>query len=189
MPLPLFPDTHVLLPSHLDSVSPTPSLSSRILGISPFKKKKKCNFFYNVVLVSTVQHESAICIHTYPPSWSSHHPPSPTPLGHHSTELSFLCCTAGSHQLAALHTVMHTCQRYSLSSPRPLLPPLCLHVCVSIPALQVFSRRTSRPRDRTWVSRIAGRRFTVWATREASMYIHINIQYLFFFNSSSFHSL
>ena len=30
-----------------------------------------------------------------------------------------------------------------------------------------FSRRSSRPRDRTWVSRIAGRRFTVWATREA----------------------
>ena len=25
---------------------------------------------------------------------------------------------------------------------------------------------SSRPRDRTWVSRIAGRRFTVWATRE-----------------------
>ena len=30
-----------------------------------------------------------------------------------------------------------------------------------------FSRGSSRPRNRTWVSRIAGRRFTVWATREA----------------------
>ena len=30
-----------------------------------------------------------------------------------------------------------------------------------------FSRRSSWPRNRTWVSRIAGRRFTVWATREA----------------------
>ena len=29
-----------------------------------------------------------------------------------------------------------------------------------------FSRGSSRPRDRTWVSRIVGRRFTVWATRE-----------------------
>ena len=29
-----------------------------------------------------------------------------------------------------------------------------------------FSRGSSRPRDRTQVSRIAGRRFTVWATRE-----------------------
>ena len=30
-----------------------------------------------------------------------------------------------------------------------------------------FSRGSSRPRDRTWVSCIAGRHFTVWATREA----------------------
>ena len=29
-----------------------------------------------------------------------------------------------------------------------------------------FSRGSSPPRDRTWVSRIVGRRFTVWATRE-----------------------
>ena len=29
-----------------------------------------------------------------------------------------------------------------------------------------FSRRSSQPRDQTWVSRIAGRRFTIWATRE-----------------------
>ena len=30
-----------------------------------------------------------------------------------------------------------------------------------------FSRGFSWPRDRTWVSHIVGRRFTVWATREA----------------------
>ena len=29
-----------------------------------------------------------------------------------------------------------------------------------------FSRRSSQPRDQTWVSLIAGRFFTVWATRE-----------------------
>ena len=29
-----------------------------------------------------------------------------------------------------------------------------------------FSRRSSQPRDRTWVSHIAGRRFAIWATRE-----------------------
>ena len=29
-----------------------------------------------------------------------------------------------------------------------------------------FSRRSSQPRDRTWASRIVGRRVTVWATRE-----------------------
>ena len=30
-----------------------------------------------------------------------------------------------------------------------------------------FSRGSSQPRDRTWVSHIAGRRFTVWPTKEA----------------------
>ena len=30
-----------------------------------------------------------------------------------------------------------------------------------------FSKESSWPRDRTWVSHIAGRHFTVWATREA----------------------
>ena len=29
-----------------------------------------------------------------------------------------------------------------------------------------FSRGSSRPKDQTWVSRIVGRRFTLWATRE-----------------------
>ena len=29
-----------------------------------------------------------------------------------------------------------------------------------------FSRGSSRPRDRTWISHIVGRRFTVWASRE-----------------------
>ena len=37
--------------------------------------------------------------------------------------------------------------------------------CVAIS----FSRGSSRPRDRTRVSCIAGRRFTVWATREAQL--------------------
>ena len=32
-----------------------------------------------------------------------------------------------------------------------------------------FSRESSQPRDRTWVSYIAGRFFTVWPTREASV--------------------
>ena len=34
--------------------------------------------------------------------------------------------------------------------------------CVAMP----FSRESSRPRDRTWVSCFAGRLFTIWATRE-----------------------
>ena len=38
-----------------------------------------------------------------------------------------------------------------------------------------FFRGSSQPRARTWVSCIAGRRFTVWATREA-LFIHIFVQ-------------
>ena len=34
-----------------------------------------------------------------------------------------------------------------------------------------FSRGSSRPRNQTWVSRIAGRCFTVWATREAHAWL------------------
>ena len=34
-----------------------------------------------------------------------------------------------------------------------------------------LSRGSSQPRDRTWVTHIAGRRFTVWATREAHIMI------------------
>ena len=33
-----------------------------------------------------------------------------------------------------------------------------------------FSRRSSQPRDRTWVSPIADRCFTIWATKEACKY-------------------
>ena len=32
-----------------------------------------------------------------------------------------------------------------------------------------FSRRSCQPRDQTWVSHIAGRCFTIWATREVKL--------------------
>ena len=40
-----------------------------------------------------------------------------------------------------------------------------------------FSRGSSRPRDRTWGSCIAGRFFTVWASREALMMLLISYYY------------
>ena len=61
-------------------------------------------------------------------------------------------------------------------------PTLCDQVDCSLPGSSVhgilsarilewvavsFSRGSSRPRDQTWVSRIAGRRFNLWVTREA----------------------
>ena len=48
-----------------------------------------------------------------------------------------------------------------------------------------FSRGSSQPRDRTWVSHIVSRRFTHWATREVmNIYFNLNfklITNIFFF--------
>ena len=40
-----------------------------------------------------------------------------------------------------------------------------------------FSRRSSRPRDWTQASRIVGRRFTVWATRETGYFVSLVAQW------------
>ena len=58
--------------------------------------------------------------------------PSPSPPSHLSrspprTELSSLCYSAGSYQLAVLHMVVYICQSSTHSSSRPLLPLLCPH--------------------------------------------------------------
>ena len=51
------------------------------------------------------------------------------------------------------------------------LPGSCVHGIFHARVLEwvaiSFSRIFSQPRDQTWVSRIAGRCFTIWATREA----------------------
>ena len=42
-----------------------------------------------------------------------------------------------------------------------------------------FSKGSSQPRDRTWVSRIVDRRFTIWATREVRHIVYVcNMGYL-----------
>ena len=68
-----------------------------------------------------------------------------------------------------------------VSEVTQLCPTLCNPMDFSLPGSSVygvfqarvlewvaisFSRGPSRPRDQTWVSRIVGIRFTVWATRE-----------------------
>ena len=40
-----------------------------------------------------------------------------------------------------------------------------------------FSRGSSQPRDRTWVSYIAGRFFTIWATGDTFVYSSSNLRY------------
>ena len=51
------------------------------------------------------------------------------------------------------------------------LPGSSLHGILQARVLEwvaiAFSRGSSWPRDRTWVSRIPGRRFNLWATRES----------------------
>ena len=51
------------------------------------------------------------------------------------------------------------------------LPGFSIHGILQVRVLEwvaiSFSRASSQPRDQTWASRIAGRCFTIWATREA----------------------
>ena len=73
--------------------------------------------------------------------------------------------------------------RYMLVSQ--LCPTLCDPMDYSLPGSSVHEilqarilewvaipspRKSSLPRDQTWVSCIAGRFFTIWATREAGIY-------------------
>ena len=44
-----------------------------------------------------------------------------------------------------------------------------------------FSRGSSQPRDRTWVSRIAGRHFNRGATREAQLFAMLGVNFLFWY--------
>ena len=73
-----------------------------------------------------------------------------------------------------------------LCSVAQLCPTLCDPMDCSLPGTYVhgtfqarvldwvaisFSRGSSRPRGQTQVSHIRGRRFTIWATREAQLYM------------------
>ena len=81
--------------------------------------------------------------------------------------------------------------RYMKSESESEVAQLCLTLCdpvdCSLPGSSVrgilqarvlervaisFSRGSSWPRDRTQVSRIVGRRFTIWATREVLYEVH-----------------
>ena len=75
----------------------------------------------------------------------------------------------------------HTCCIGKWSEVAQSCPTLCDPMGCSLPCSSIhgifqarvlewvaicFYRGSSQPRDRTWISRIVGRRFTVWATRE-----------------------
>ena len=46
-----------------------------------------------------------------------------------------------------------------------------------------FSRGPSWPRNWTWVSHIAGRRFTIWATREAHSFLWLNNIHIYMYHN------
>ena len=97
--------------------------------------------FYNIVLTSAIQHESAVSIYMFlPPA-----PPRSQPSGlSQGTAVSPWVYTVTAQQRSILHMVMCKCQCYSLDSSHPLLPLLCpdsvLYVCVSVSALQIGSQ-------------------------------------------------
>ena len=83
-------------------------------------------------------------------------------------------CTAGG----TVQALWKITQKKEESEVAHLCPTLCDHVGSSIHGIFqarilewvaiYFSRGSSWPRERTWVSHIAGRLFTVWATRDPS---------------------
>ena len=100
-------------------------------------------FHYNVVLVSVIhQHESAISVHMYSPSWTSLPPHSSCPSRlSQITKLGSLCYTAAFHWLFHRQLCIYVNTTFSI---RPTLSfPRCvkffLYICVSIPALQIGS--------------------------------------------------
>ena len=95
------------------------------------------------MLLSAVQHESAIRIHISPPSWPSPNSSHPTALGHHGApswapctvrQLAASCLTHGSVYMSMLLS-----QSVPPSPSHPSVHMFILYVCISIPALQLES--------------------------------------------------
>ena len=84
-------------------------------------------FHYNIVLVYVIhQHESAISVHMYSPSWTSLRPHSSCPSRFSQiTKLGSLCYTAASHWLFHRYLCIYVNTTFSI---RPTLSfPRCVH--------------------------------------------------------------
>ena len=83
-----------------------------------------------------------------------------------ATGASFLVCKSESEVVQSCRTLCNPMD-YSL-------PGFSVHGIFQARVLEwvaiAFSRGSSRPRDRTWVSRIVGKRFILWATREVPFF-------------------
>ena len=125
--------------------------------------------FMRVTKSWTQQNDSNLYIH--PPLLDL---PHTTPTSHpsrssQSTELSSLCCTAGSHSLSVSHTAVYMYQCHSPNAPNPLLPPLStcpfsMSTSLFLPYKEVHVKEMGRPPDHlTCLSRnlYAGQQATV----------------------------
>ena len=78
--------------------------------------------------------------------------------------------------------VSHLVISNSLKSHGCCLPGSCVHGILQARILEwvaiPLSRGSSQPRDWTWVSHIAGRFFTIWATREAPLWSNWYFYYI-----------
>ena len=110
-------------------------------------------------------------------SWSELPSPFPGDLPDPGWNLGFLHCGQILYYWATKGALFNGWVKIAQSCPTLCDPVDCsLPVSLVYGILQArvlewvaisFSRGSSRPGDQTRVSRIAGRRFTVWATREA----------------------
>ena len=80
----------------IQNLPPAPSFAHLFVALtlsftthlSFFGKKKRSIIAYSIVIVSAVQHESAVSIHTSLPPWAPlPHAPHPAPQGHHRAGL------------------------------------------------------------------------------------------------------
>ena len=113
----------------------------------------------------------------------------------------------GNWGTVKLSDLFELCKKYISQSVKMKVTQLCLTVCYpmdcSLPDSSVhgilqarilafpFSRGSSQSRDRTQASHLAGRFFTIWATREALQYLNIlpfNTSIFEFFTILSFYS-
>ena len=84
-----------------------------------------------------------------------------------------------------LNEIMCVCVWLSLYDPMDYSLPGSVHGILQVRTLEwiaiPFSRGSSRPRDWTHISCIAGRFFTIWATRECSdhkLFPHLDLRWL-----------
>ena len=95
-----------------------------------------------------------------------HHQTPPQTEHHFDQAFSFFLAAAAAKSHQSCLTLCDPIDGSPPDSPIPGILQARIPEWVAIP----FSRGSSQLRDRTQVSRITGRHFTVWATREATIF-------------------